>query len=190
MGGRRGRGGRGAARLRAALLRPSAWDLVEQAKRQRSDEQQRERSARHYGARVDDDRDLLGDDDRDDERPEGGVLGGAAGAPEALALASLVLAAVSVAGFGLLNGPPYLPALYSGGGPPVTRLAVTASLIGAGLALLPAALGAVALRRLPEVSAWRAVAGAGVLVAVLSAVLRLAIGALTAADDSVQFVQF
>lgn len=109
--------------------------------------------------------------------------------PEVLALASLLLAAISLLGIGLLNGSPYVTELYSGSGPD-TSLAVTASLIGAGLALLPIALGAAALRRLPEASRSRVIAGTGVLLAAVSVVLRLAVAVRLALDDNAHFVQF
>ena len=158
----------------------------------------RRRARRVYGPPVDRDRpDLLGRRRR--RRPvrrrararSGRRLRPAAVlAPEALALASLVLAAVSLVGFGLLNGSPYLPRSYRPGGParavePRPRRAARA-----GLALLPAVLGVGALRRLPESSPSRTIAGAAVLVAALSVVLRLVIAVRTAVDDSVPFVPF
>lgn len=141
-----------------------------------------------------DGRDRIGEqhehfDGDEDEQGSGSVVLQAAGAPEALALASLVLAVVSLVGLGLLNGSPYLPQAFSAG-EPLQRTLVTAALLGAALALLPLALGAVALRRLPDDSGWRPFAGAGVLVAGVSVLLRLAIAARTATDDAVQFMQF
>ena len=150
-----------------------------------------------YGPPVDRDRpDVLGDDedehDEDDE-PAGGSrsLVRAVTAPEALALASVVLAVVSLSGVGLLNGSPYLPqAFYDGGGAPEQSDLVLTVLLGAALALLPAALGVHALRRLPGDSPSRTTAGAGVLVALVSCSLRLVLAARTAADERVPFVQF
>ena len=137
-------------------------------------------------------RDLIGDEDFDDDQDrelDSDSIWLDVTSPEALSLAAVVLAALSLAGLGLLNGPPYVPALYSE--PGLQRsLAVTASLLGVGLALLPAALGAVALRRLPVGSPCRAIAGAAVLLALLSVLLRLAVAVRTAAEDAVQFVQF
>ena len=73
---------------------------------------------------------------------------------------------------------------------PDTGRAIVATLVGAGLALLPAVLGVAALRRLPDPSASRVVAGAGVLLAGVAVVLRLAVAARLALVDDVQFVQF
>ena len=132
---------------------------------------------------------LEDDEDFDDESEHGSVLRDLA-APEALALASLVLAVVSVLGIGLLNGSPYLPSLFSANGPTDSSVLVLAALLGAALALLPAALGVVALRRLPLDSPSRTTAAAGVLVAGVSCVLRVVLAVRTAVDDSAQFVQF
>ena len=138
-----------------------------------------------------DDEDLLEDDGEqfDDESAARSVLRDLV-APEALALASLVLAVVSVLGIGLLNGSPYLPSLFSADGPAEPYVLVLAALLGAALALLPAALGVVALRRLPFDSPSRTTAAAGVLVAGVSCVLRVVLAVRTAVDDSAQFVQF
>ena len=147
---------------------------------------------------MDEDRwDQIGADSADsaDEEDEHGQatlteLTQAARAPEVLALVSVVLAVISLAGLGLLNGSPYLPALYSGPAPPDKSAAVAVSLLGAALALIPATLGAIALHRLQSPSSWRAIAGAGLLLALLSLVLRLTVAAMVAADGAVQFVQF
>ena len=138
-----------------------------------------------------DDEDLLEDDEEhfDDESAARSVLRDLL-APEALALASLVLAVVSVLGIGLLNGSPYLPSLFSANGPAEPSVLVLAALLGAALALLPAALGVVALRRLPFDSPSRTTAAAGVLVAGVSFVLRVVLAVRNAVDDSAQFVQF
>jgi hypothetical protein len=139
-----------------------------------------------------DGRDMIGDagpdDEQDDERRRAS-RGESVTAPEVLALASLLLAAISLLGLGLLNGAPYVPALYSGAGPD-RSLAVTSALVGACLALLPAVLGAAALSRLPDESPWRVPAGTGVLLAATSLLLRLAVAARIAMEDDVQFVQF
>jgi hypothetical protein len=143
-----------------------------------------------YGARMQhDDEDLLEGGHVDDESEVGSVLRDLL-APEALALASLVLAVVSVLGLGLLNGSPYLPSLYSGDGPTDSSVLVLAALLGAALALLPAALGVVALRRLPLGSSSRTTAAAGVLVAGVSCGLRVVLAVRNAVDDSATFVQF
>ncbi len=147
-----------------------------------------------YGPAVDREHpDLLGDqqdDDADDDVRESAAreVVRAAVAPEALALAAVLLATVSLLGVGLLNGSPYLPPSFDGT-PPGRSVLVGTALLGAGLALLPAGLGAWALLRLPEGSPSRATAGAGVLVAGLSVVLRLVLAARTASDDS-QYFQF
>lgn len=135
-------------------------------------------------------RDLIGDEDfaGEDDLPAAGVMQ-AVTAPDVLALASLLLAVLSLLGLGLLNGSPYVPELYGGTGPELS-LAITASLLGAGLALLPAALGAAALRRLPDDSRFRVIAGAGVLLAAVSVVLRLAVTVRLAMDENLHFVQF
>ena len=75
-----------------------------------------------------------------------------------------MLAGLSLAGFGLLNGSPYLPAAFQDGPPERSTLVLTA-LLGAALALLPMGLGVWALRRLPDGSPSRTTAGAAVLVA-------------------------
>ncbi len=103
---------------------------------------------------------LLEDEPFDDDSANGSVLRDVA-APEALALASLVLAVVSVLGISLLNGSPYLPLLFSADGPTDSSVLVLAVLLGAALALLPAALAVVALRRLPFDSPSRTTAAAG-----------------------------
>jgi hypothetical protein len=144
---------------------------------------------------VDEDRcDLIGADSADKEDGHGQAtlteLLQAVRAPEVLALVSVLLAVISLAGLGLLNGSPYLPALSSGSVPPDKSAAVAVSLLGAALALIPATLGAIALYRLQSPSSWRAIAGAGLLLALLSLVLRLTVAAMVAADDAVQFVQF
>jgi hypothetical protein len=139
---------------------------------------------------VDHDRDVLGeehDDDVGEDEPRSSVLP-ALRAPEALALASLVLAGVSVLGLGLLNGSPYLPPSFEG--PPQSSSLVQAALLGAALALVPAALGVLALRRLPDDAPSRAVAGAGVLVALVSCVLRLVLAVRASTDDATPFLQF
>ena len=145
---------------------------------------------------MDDDRiELLGDQDEDDDgEPRGPSavrdLVRSATAPESLALASLVLATVSVLGVGLLNGSPYLPQQYSPDGPPDQTALALIALLGAGRALVPRVLGAVALRRLDDDSRSRTTAGAGVLVAAVAVVLRLVIAVRTATDENTQFVQF
>ena len=149
-----------------------------------------------YGPTVDREHpDLLGDEQDDDDFDDEDVresgarsVARAAVAPEALALASVLLAVVSLLGVGLLNGSPYLPQSFDGTPPGRSSLVVTA-LLGAGLALLPAGLGTWALLRLPEGSPARATAGAGVLIAGLSVVLRLVLAARTASNDS-PFFQF
>ena len=125
--------------------------------------------------------------DHDDDRPA--PVADALRAPETLALASLVLGAISLTGFGLMNGSAFVPQLYASTGPDVTR-AVIAALVGAGLALLPLGVGVAALRRLPEGSSSRALAGAGILLAAVSVVLRLVVAARVGLEDDVQFMQF
>ena len=142
---------------------------------------------------MSDDRiELLGDED--DAKPGGpsavGELVRSATAPECLALASLVLATTSVLGVGLLNGSPYLPQQFSPDGPPDPAVLALVALLGAGLALVPLVLGAVALRRLGDDSPSRTTAGAGVLLAAVALVLRLVITVRTATDETAQFVQF
>jgi hypothetical protein len=153
-----------------------------------------------YGPPVDrDGPDVLGDDEdeydeyHEDDEPAVGSrsLARAVTAPEALALASVVLAVVSLSGVGLLNGSPYLPqAFYDGGGAPDQSDLVLAVLLGAALTLLPVGLGVWALRGLPGDSPSRTTAGAGVLVALVSFALRLVLAARMAADERVPFVQF
>ncbi len=144
------------------------------------------------GDEQDDDADDADDiDDTDDDVGESAVRAvvRAAVAPEAVALASVLLATVSLLGVGLLNGSPYLPPSFDGT-PPEGSILVLTALLGAGLALLPVGLGAWSLLRLPEGSPARATAGAGVLVAGVSVVLRLVLAARTAADDGAPYFQF
>lgn len=110
-------------------------------------------------------------------------------APEALALTSVVLAAVSLIGLGLLNGTAYLPLLYGSGAPDRSSL-IAAGLLGAGLALVPTALGVVALRRLSDDGRWGAVAGAGAVLGAVACLLRLVNAAMTAAQDEAPFPPF
>jgi hypothetical protein len=138
--------------------------------------------------------DVLGDDEDDvgeehDEGPAHGRLVQAVLAPEALALASVVLATVSLLGVGLLNGMNYLAPSW-GQAPPDGSDLLAPALLGAGLALLPAVLGALALRRLPDGSPSRGTAGAGVLLAAVAVVLRLVIAVRASSSDGFPFAQF
>ena len=149
-----------------------------------------------YGPPVDRDRpDLLGDDDGDDEDelydegPAHGSLVRAVLAPEALAIAAVVLATVALLGIGLLNGVTYLPPSYDQG-PPEQGTLVATALLGAALALLPVALGVWALRRLPDGSPSRGTAGAGVLLAAVAVVLRLVIAVQASSSDGIPYTQF
>lgn len=141
-----------------------------------------------------DSRDLIDDEhDSDDDgygREPGSGLLSAVTAPEVLALASVVLAVVSITGLGLLNGSVYVQLGSYTGDAPQQAVLVGAALLGVGLALLPAALGGLALRRLPDDSPSRVLAGAGVLIAAVSALLRLVMALRAAADDTVQYVPF
>ena len=127
-----------------------------------------------------------GDDGDGPEHADNSGLVQAILAPQAMALASMVLAAVSLFGLGLMNGTAYLPMLFSSG-PPERSMLVAALLLGVVLTLMPTALGALALRRIPEDGPWRAVAGAGVLLGLLAFVLRLAVMVMTALDDAAQY---
>ena len=145
-----------------------------------------------YGPPVDRDRpDLLGADDEhdDDDRYDqdgsesvGRTVVRAVTAPEALGLAALVLAVVSLLGMGLLNGIAYLSLSFDQGQPERPSL-VAVALLGAALALLPVGLGVWALRRLPDESPYRTIAGAAVVVAGVSVLLRLVIAVRTGAEQ-------
>ena len=142
---------------------------------------------------MDDSRDVItghgsADDAQEPDSPVAEVVASVK-APETLALASLLLAVISLLGLGLLNGSPYVPELYSDTGMDTTRATVAAR-VGAGFALLPAALGAVALRRLPEQSSFRVLAGTGILLAAVAVLLRLAVAVRTATQEGVQYIQF
>lgn len=151
-----------------------------------------------YGPPVDRDRpDVLGTDDdgydgydEDASEPARRSVLRAVTAPEALALAALVLGGISLLGIGLLNGMTFLPPSYDQG-PPERADLVAAALLGAGLALVPVGLGAWALRRLPDDSPSRVTAGAAVVVAGVSVLLRLVIAVRTGNDgNSLPFLQF
>lgn len=154
-----------------------------------------------YGPSMDRDRpDVIGDDEPEDpyddgyddgydDEPAHGGLVRAVLTPEALALASVVLAAVSLLGVGLLNGMTYLAPVWNQAPPDGSDLLAPA-LLGAGLALLPALLGAWALRRLPDGSPSRGTAGAGVLLAAVAVLLRLVIAARALSSDGIPYGQF
>lgn len=142
--------------------------------------------------------DVIGDDEDgyddadegfdDDEPAHSGLLRSVL-TPEALALASVVLAAISLLGVGLLNGMAYLAPNWNQASPDGSDL-VAPALLGAGLALLPALLGLWALRRLPDGSPSRGTAGAGVLLAALAVVLRLVIAVQVSSSDGISYTQF
>lgn len=139
---------------------------------------------------IGDDQD--GDDDVDegfDDDPASGGLLRSVLTPEALALASVVLATVSLLGVGLLNGMTYLAPAWDQAPPDGPDLLAPA-LLGAGLALLPALLGLWALRGLPDGSPSRGTAGAGVLLAAVAVVLRLLIAVRASSSDGFPFAQF
>ena len=106
--------------------------------------------------------------------------------PAALAIASVVLATLSLGGFGLLNGASYVIPLTQG--LPSTARTVLAGLLGAAIALAPVVLGGMARSRThPGDPDWVArVAQAGDLIGLLALVLRLvatAASAVQAADS-------
>ena len=129
------------------------------------------------------------DDDRDEELDEDLGLdprpawSGLAD-PAPLALASLVIGSLSMAGLGLLNGGTYV--LPFTGGLPSTSRTVLAGLIGAAIALAAVALGAVSVRRThPGDPGWVApLAQAGVLIGGIACLLRLVATAVSAAQVS------
>jgi hypothetical protein len=102
--------------------------------------------------------------------------------PAALAIASLVLATLSLSGFGLLNGASYVYPLGQNAGE-ATRVAL-AGLLGAGFALVPVLLAAMAQRRThPGDPSWvPRLAQAGLLLGLLAFVLRLVMTATTLAE--------
>ena len=106
------------------------------------------------------------------------------GAPPVLAVVAFVLAVLSVAGFGLLNGTTYtvplIDALPTEKGP-----LVGGSLLGALLALVPVVLGwRAASRALPDDAAWVAtLARSAVLLGLLGAALRVVVALVQATAD-------
>ena len=112
--------------------------------------------------------------------------GPGAGDPAALAIGAVVIASLSLGGFGLLNGSNYVLPLTQGMSS--TARTVLAGLLGAALALVPVVLGVMARGRTrPGDPAWVArLAQAGVLLGGAAFVLRLvatAVSAVQVADS-------
>ncbi len=102
-------------------------------------------------------------------------------APPVLALVSFVLAVLSFAGFGLMNGTTYVFPLLSAE-PQHTRL-LTGLLLGAALALLPVALGRRAAQLHADASWATVLARAAVVLGLGSFVLRLVVAIVQATQD-------
>lgn len=108
------------------------------------------------------------EDDRD-----GASTGSGIGDPAALGVASLLMGGLSLGGFGLLNGSRYV--LPLGQGRPVTNLVLISGLVGALIAAVAVALGALARRRADQSHpTWvPRIAAAGILVSAIALLLRL-----------------
>ena len=102
--------------------------------------------------------------------------------PAALAIGAVVLATLSLGGFGLLNGASYILPLTQGMSS--TARTVLAGLLGAAFALAPVVMGVVARSRThPGDPAWvTRVAQAGVLLGCTAFVLRLVATAVSSAQ--------
>jgi hypothetical protein len=126
--------------------------------------------------------DPLGDDDTiGDDEPE--ALGDAFDAPNVLAIVAFVLAVLSFAGFGLMNGSAYVT-------PEAVNEAQTGRLVfslivGAALALVPVGLGwHAASRTLEDDPSWVAtLARSAMLIGLASMLLRLVIAVIQASQD-------
>lgn len=103
------------------------------------------------------------------------------GAPEVQAVTAFVLAVLSLAGFGLLNGTPYFFTELDAAASYKTR-SVLAALLGAGFAIVPVIVGWRASARVLVTDAkWIAtLARTAVLLGLLSLVLRLVLAVIVA----------
>ena len=122
--------------------------------------------------------------DEDEQRYMPRPTGPGISDPAAMAVASLVVGALSLGGFGLLNGANFVYPLTDGVGS--AARAILAGLLGASFALAAAILGVVAARRThPGDPHWVArIAQAGVLVATVAFVLRLVATSIAAVEVS------
>jgi hypothetical protein len=125
-----------------------------------------------------------------DEKPDGPMHDqvedapdGLFGAPAVLALVAFIAAILSLAGLGLMNGTNYIYPFLNGE-PQKSRL-VIGLLIGAALALIPAALGWRSASRMIQADPpWAAVlARASILLGLSSFVLRLVLAGIQASQD-------
>jgi hypothetical protein len=100
--------------------------------------------------------------------------------PTVLAVTAVVLAVLSLAGFGLMNGTAYVVPLLTGQSQQARLL--TGLLVGAALALVPVALGWRAASR--AALGWPVTLGrAAVLLGLTSFVLRLVVAVVQATTD-------
>ena len=131
-------------------------------------------------------------DDSDDgvgDEPE--ALGEAFDAPQVVAVVAFVLAVLSFAGFGLMNGTAYVAPLVTNDAQ--TGRLVFGLVLGAALALVPVGLGwHAASRTLEDDPAWIAMlARSAMLIGLASMALRLVIAVIQSSQDGVAgFVRF
>ena len=131
-----------------------------------------------FGEPLDDD-DIVGDEI--DDAPE--ALGDAFDTPHVLALVAFVLAVLSVAGFGLMNGSTYIAPLLTN--EDQNGRLVFGLVVGAALALIPVALGwHAASRTLEDDAPWVVtLARTAMLLGLGSMVLRLVVAIIQATQD-------
>ena len=137
-----------------------------------------------FGDPVDDEL----DDDLEDE-PE--ALTEAFDAPPVLAVVAFVLAVLSFAGFGLMNGSAYITPLINGEAQ--NGRLVFALVLGAALALVPVGLGwHAASRTLEDDAPWVVMlARSAILIGLASMLLRLVVAVIQASQDNpTGFVRF
>jgi len=140
-----------------------------------------------FGEPLDDEVDES--DDGTGDEPE--ALGEAFDAPQVIAVIAFVLAVLSFAGFGLMNGSAYVTPHVTN--EPQTGRLVFGLVLGAALALVPVGLGwHAASRTLEDDPQWvAALARSAMLIGLASMLLRLVIAVIQASQDGViGFVRF
>ena len=133
-----------------------------------------------FGEPLDDEVDES--DDGTGDEPE--ALGEAFDAPPVVALVAFVLAILSIAGFGLMNGSTYVAPIVDN--QPHTGRLVFGLVVGAALALVPVGLGwHASSRTLEDDAPWVSVlARAAMLIGLASMALRLVLAVIQASQDN------